>query len=162
MNLQASFSAWLRRSGWLLLLIALVQFLLHTWANAHDNFFRDELYYMAAAQHLDFGYVDYPPFVALVAGLSRLLFGTSLVGIRLFPAEEAFSSPTVTAAYVPERCTWKALDASLRSYGMVVGANYDPLAGKVFPIGHMGSQADPALENQGMDVLAEVLRRGPV
>jgi hypothetical protein len=38
-----------RRSGWILLLIALVQFILHLWTNSHDSFFRDELYYMAAA-----------------------------------------------------------------------------------------------------------------
>jgi aspartate aminotransferase-like enzyme len=84
------------------------------------------------------------------------------MGVRLFPADEAFSSPTVTAAYVPEGWTWKRLDAALRSHGMAVGGNYGPLAGKVFRIGHMGSQADMALVNQGMDVLAEVLGKGPV
>ena len=40
---------------------------------------------------------------------------------------------------------------------MVVGGNYGPLAGKVFRIGHMGSQADMALVKEGMDVLARVL-----
>jgi aspartate aminotransferase-like enzyme len=84
------------------------------------------------------------------------------MGIRLFPADEAFSSPTVTAAYVPEGWTWKGLDSALRSHGMAVGGNYGPLAGKVFRIGHMGSQANMALVNQGMDVLTKVLRRGPV
>jgi aspartate aminotransferase-like enzyme len=49
------------------------------------------------------------------------------------------------------------LDSALRSHGMVVGGNHGPLAGKVFRVGHMGSQADMALVNQGMDVLAEVL-----
>ncbi len=83
------------------------------------------------------------------------------MGVRLFPADEAFSSPTVTAAYVPEGWTWKGLDTGLRSHGVAVGGNYGPLAGKVFRIGHMGSQADMALVNQGMDVLAEVLSRGP-
>ena len=83
------------------------------------------------------------------------------MGVRLFPADEAFSSPTVTAAYVPEGWTWERLDAALRSHGMVVGGNYGPLAGKVFRIGHMGSQANMALVNQGMDVLAEVLGQGP-
>ena len=29
--------------------------------------FRDELYYIACAQHLDWGYVDHPPLVALIA-----------------------------------------------------------------------------------------------
>ncbi len=48
--------------------------------------FRDELYYVACGAHLSFGYVDHPPFVALVARLAHGLFGTSLLGLRLFPA----------------------------------------------------------------------------
>jgi hypothetical protein len=67
-------------------LIALVPFVLHLWTNAHDNIFRDEMYYLAAAQHLDFGYVEFPPLVALVAGFSRAAFGDSVFGMRLLPA----------------------------------------------------------------------------
>jgi len=48
--------------------------------------FRDELYYVACGRHLAWGYVDHPPFVALVAALATKLFGASLVGLRLFPA----------------------------------------------------------------------------
>jgi aspartate aminotransferase-like enzyme len=40
---------------------------------------------------------------------------------------------------------------------MVVGGSYGSLAGKVFRIGHMGSQADAGLVVRGMDVLARVL-----
>ncbi len=83
------------------------------------------------------------------------------MNVRLFPASEAFSSPTVTAAYVPEGWTWERLDATLRTHGMVVGGNYGVLAGKVFRIGHMGSQANMALVQQGMDVLNEVLGQTP-
>ena len=43
---------------------------------------------------------------------------------------------------------------------MAVGGNYGELAGKVFRIGHMGSQADAALVEQGMDVLHGVLGAG--
>ncbi|HSL20236.1 MAG TPA: glycosyltransferase family 39 protein [Vicinamibacterales bacterium] len=48
--------------------------------------FRDELYYIACAEHLGWGYVDHPPFVALVAWVSRRLFGDSLLAIRLLSA----------------------------------------------------------------------------
>jgi len=82
------------------------------------------------------------------------------MNVRLFPASEAFSSPTVTAVYVPEGWTWESLDKALRSHGMAVGGNYGPLAGKIFRIGHMGSQANMALVEKGMEVLARVL--GPV
>lgn len=79
------------------------------------------------------------------------------MGVRLFAAQEAFNAPTVTAAYVPDGWTWPDLDRALRAHGMAVGGNYGELAGKVFRIGHMGSQANLALVTQGMDVLRRVL-----
>ena len=79
------------------------------------------------------------------------------MNVRIFPKSEASSSPTVTAAYVPGGWTWERLDTVLRGRGMVVGGNYGPLAGKVFRIGHMGSQANKSLVQQGMDLLAEIL-----
>ncbi len=83
------------------------------------------------------------------------------MGVRLFPRREEITSPTVTAALVPEGWSWPQLDQALRRRGMVVGGSYGPLAGKVFRIGHMGSQADRALVARGMDVLEEALRAGP-
>lgn len=87
-NLRTLFTAALTRlsKGWPVLLIALLQFTLHLWVSAHDNFFRDELYYIAASRHLDFGYVDFPPLVALATAGVRLLLGPSLVALRLLPA----------------------------------------------------------------------------
>lgn len=82
------------------------------------------------------------------------------MGLALFPQREAIASPTVTAAHVPDGWTWPRLDAALREKGMAVGGNYGPLAGKVFRIGHMGNQARMGLVERGMDVLAEVLKRG--
>jgi aspartate aminotransferase-like enzyme len=79
------------------------------------------------------------------------------MGVRLFPASAAISSPTVTAACVPDGWTWAKLDAALRAEGMVVGGNYGKLAGKVFRIGHMGSQASLKLVRRGMDMLEMVL-----
>jgi aspartate aminotransferase-like enzyme len=79
------------------------------------------------------------------------------MGVRLFAAQEAFNAPTVTAAYVPDGWTWPDLDRALRAHGMAVGGNYGELAGKVFRIGHMGSQANLALVAQGMDVLRRIL-----
>ncbi|MCB9137210.1 MAG: alanine--glyoxylate aminotransferase family protein [Caldilineaceae bacterium] len=79
------------------------------------------------------------------------------LNVRLFPRDEAYSSPTVTTAYVPDGWTWSDLDAALRSRGMVVGGNYGPLAERTFRIGHMGYQADVDLVARGMDVLAGVI-----
>lgn len=49
------------------------------------GYFRDELYYLACGEHLDWGYVDQPPFVALMAFLTRRLLGDSLLAIRFVP-----------------------------------------------------------------------------
>lgn len=79
------------------------------------------------------------------------------MGVTLLPKREEIASPTVTAALVPPGWEWRGLDRRLRARGMVVGGSYGPLADKVFRIGHMGSQADLKLVQQGMDVLASVL-----
>jgi 4-amino-4-deoxy-L-arabinose transferase-like glycosyltransferase len=50
------------------------------------GFHRDELYFLACARHLAWGYVDQPPFVPAVARIAVALFGSSVVGLRLFPA----------------------------------------------------------------------------
>ncbi len=71
---------------WPVALIALLQFALHMWVSAHDNFFRDEFYYIAASRHLDFGFVDFPPLVPLLTAGVRLLLGPSLIALRLLPA----------------------------------------------------------------------------
>lgn len=47
---------------------------------------RDELYFIACAKHLAWGYVDQPPLIAAVAKLSLRLFGDTLGALRLLPA----------------------------------------------------------------------------
>lgn len=79
------------------------------------------------------------------------------MGLELFPAEDAIYAPTVTALYVPEKMGWKKLDSLLRAEGLVVGGNYGCLAGGVFRIGHMGSQANLELVKEAMDILERVV-----
>lgn len=81
------------------------------------------------------------------------------MNVELYPRREELCSPTVTAAFVPGGWTWGKLDGALRSRGMAVGGSYGPLAGKVFRIGHMGSQADMDLVKKGMDILEDVLKK---
>ncbi len=79
------------------------------------------------------------------------------MGLALYQRDESLASPTVTAVRVPEGITWEALDARLRERGVVVGGSWDELSGHVFRIGHMGSQADRALVEAGLDALAASL-----
>ena len=80
------------------------------------------------------------------------------MGLRLYPVADAVPSPTVTAVYVPENMTWEEVDARLRDRGVVMGGNYGCLAGEVFRIGHMGSQANLNLVKEALDVLEEIVR----
>jgi aspartate aminotransferase-like enzyme len=79
------------------------------------------------------------------------------IGLKLWVKDEQVAAPTVTAVVVPEGWTWPDFDQALRAQGMAVGGNYGPLAGKVFRIGHMGTQANHALVARGMDVLEGVM-----
>ena len=51
-----------------------------------NGYHRDELYFLEASRHLAWSYVDQPVGSVAMAGLSRALFGDSLLGLRLFPA----------------------------------------------------------------------------
>ncbi|MGB2626866.1 MAG: glycosyltransferase family 39 protein [Candidatus Acidiferrum sp.] len=64
---------------------AILAFVLHTFLYRGYGFFRDELYFIACSRHLDWGYVDQPPGVAVLAWLGRHLFGDTLFAVRFFP-----------------------------------------------------------------------------
>ena len=72
----------------LLLLVALatLKLVFHVFVNTRYGFHRDELATLSDAQHLDWGYVAYPPFTPLVGRIALVLFGTSLSGFRFFAA----------------------------------------------------------------------------
>jgi aspartate aminotransferase-like enzyme len=84
--------------------------------------------------------------------------GLRKLGIQLYPAPDAIMSPTVTAALVPDGWTWEQFDAALREYGLVVGGSWGKLLGKVFRVGHMGTQADEGLIAEALNVMEKVLR----
>ena len=67
-------------------LFAFAGFALHLLTNGQYGYFRDELYYIQCGEHLDWGYVDHAPLIALVAKTSRAIFGDSLHAVRMFPA----------------------------------------------------------------------------
>jgi Dolichyl-phosphate-mannose-protein mannosyltransferase len=67
-------------------LIVAARLVLHLLTANRYGIFRDELYYIACSRHLDWGYVDMPPFIPAVTWLFITLFGSSLFVIRLIPA----------------------------------------------------------------------------
>jgi len=70
----------------LLIYLALIKFLAHLVTAGNYGYFRDELYYIDAGQHLAFGYVEFPPFIALLAALVHTIPGNSLVVYHILPA----------------------------------------------------------------------------
>lgn len=84
--------------------------------------------------------------------------GLRSIGLQLYPAPQAVPAPTVTAVKVPEGISWPDFDRRLRQHGLVTGGSYGPLAGKVFRLGHMGSQADEKLVRQALEILETVCK----
>jgi hypothetical protein len=70
----------------IILAFAIAKLALHMTLAHRYGYFRDELYFLACGEHLDWGYVDHAPLVGLYAKAGRELFGESLAGIRFLPA----------------------------------------------------------------------------
>jgi dolichyl-phosphate-mannose-protein mannosyltransferase len=69
-----------------LVALCVVKLLVHLFTSVrHYGYFRDELYYLDMARHLDWGYVDAAPLIAVYAKLAMLL-GGSLGALRILPA----------------------------------------------------------------------------
>jgi hypothetical protein len=66
------------------LAIAVLFGLAHLLTNGQYGFHRDEWQFLSDAQHLDWGFVPYPPLTAALEYVGLKMFGLSLVGLRLF------------------------------------------------------------------------------
>jgi hypothetical protein len=83
-------------------LIAAIYFALHMLTAARYGYFRDALYYLACSEHLDWGYVDQPPLIALFAWIARHTLGTSLRALMVWPALAGCGRILLTAAFARE------------------------------------------------------------
>ncbi len=68
------------------LFVALVKVVVHvvTTVGLDYSYFVDELYFLAAAEHLDWGYVDLAPLMPALTALQVSLFGNGLLATRIF------------------------------------------------------------------------------
>jgi 4-amino-4-deoxy-L-arabinose transferase-like glycosyltransferase len=82
----APIQGWRANSGDYLALavISISVMLLHIATNGRYGVHRDELQVLDDARHMDWGFVAFPPVTPLVERMGMALFGTSLVGLRLF------------------------------------------------------------------------------
>lgn len=94
--------------------LALVYFLLHMLTATRYGYFRDAMYYVACGEHLDWGYVDHPPLIALLAWITAHTLGTSLRAILLWPALAGVARILLIAAF--------ARELGARSFGTALAA----------------------------------------
>ncbi|WP_151475320.1 glycosyltransferase family 39 protein [Streptomyces albicerus] len=103
------------------------------------GYHRDELYFLAAGDHLAWGYVDQPPLTPLLARAATALFGDSTATLRV-PATLAFVAVVFVVALIA-----RELGGDRRT--QVLAAGLAGLGGQPLAVGHMVSTA-------GFDLLA--------
>ena len=83
MKKKRSISTFLLSDLGILVLLALTRILLQVFTNGEYGFHQDELVTLdAAAHHLAWGYVAWPPVTPFLARLALSLFGPSVIGLR--------------------------------------------------------------------------------
>lgn len=86
------------RRPWTVVALATAAVLVHLVPDSAYGYFRDELYYLACARRLAWGYVDHPPLSILVLRLVTAAFGDSVLTLRLLPALAHGASVVLGAA----------------------------------------------------------------
>lgn len=69
----------------IVLTLSFVKLIIQILGNRNYGFHRDELLHLSVSEHLDWGYMEFPPFIAVIGKVSYWLFDYSLPGMRLFP-----------------------------------------------------------------------------
>jgi hypothetical protein len=110
------------KSSLVLWICAAAALLIHLLTNGRYGYFRDELYFIACARHLDWGYVDMAPLSALLLRVELALFGESLPALRLFPALAGAATVALTGAIARQLGgrTWAVALASIGSLSALV------------------------------------------
>src|SRR5438046_10511152 len=112
--------------------LALVALIVHLLTIHRYGYFRDELYYIACARHLDFGYVDPASLSAFLLRIELILFGSSLFALRIFPALASALTIVLTGILTRELSgrTWAIALACTsmlgRLFSLAVGHSYSP------------------------------------
>ena len=118
-----------RLAGWVWL-IAFAQLVLHLATSTRYGYFGDELYYLACADHLAWGYVDQPPFSIALLAAWKGLFGDSLAVLRVPPALATAAIVVLTGLLTRElgggrfAQSLAALATAIAGVNLVIGGYY--------------------------------------
>jgi len=80
-----------------------------------------------------------------------------VMGLRLVPESEEYSSPTVTAFYTPDGISEAKVREGAFKYGVLIAGSWGPLKGRVLRIGHMGYTASLNMMTNAVVALAKAL-----
>lgn len=69
----------------IVLVLCLIKLGIHFIGDQNYGFHRDELLHLSAGEHLAWGYMEFPPFIAFIGKIAHSIFGYSLLGVRIFP-----------------------------------------------------------------------------
>src|ERR1700745_2848271 len=86
-----------RRDPWIWVTVLIIGLLRMVLAGRYDAF-RNELYFIVCGRHLDFGFVDQPPLVPLLAAMTQLL-GDNVWLLRLPAVMAAIALVPLTGAF---------------------------------------------------------------
>ena len=120
------------------------------------GFHRDELYFLTAGRHPDWGYIDQPPLAPILGRLSTLLFGQTPAGLRVAATLGAVGIVIAVALIARELGGGKG--------PQVLAALATTVSGFVLAVGHMVSTStfDPLLWLLLIWVALRIMRTGSV
>lgn len=72
---------------WIIILcFVLIKLLIHFFTYSNYELHRDAYLYYAQSEHLSWGFVAVPPFIAVVGKIATTIFGNTIFALRFFPA----------------------------------------------------------------------------
>src|ERR1700692_3001780 len=86
-----------RKDPWIWVIVSIIGLLRVVLAGRYDVF-RNELYFIVCGRHSDFGFVDQPPLVPLLAAMTQLL-GNNVWLLRLPAVVAAIALVPLTGAF---------------------------------------------------------------
>lgn len=69
----------------IVLFFCIIKLILHLIADSHSGFQGDELLHIETGKHLAFGYMEFPPFIAVIAFIQNLFHSNSVFIHHIFP-----------------------------------------------------------------------------
>lgn len=69
----------------IILVLSLIKLIIQLLGNRNYGFHRDELLHLSVSEHLDWGFMEFPPLIGAIGKVSYWLFDYTLLGTRLFP-----------------------------------------------------------------------------